>query len=314
MLTDFLKLGGGMVLLITGAELLVRGATALAIRIGISPLVVGLTVVAFGTSSPELIVCVKDSLQGSGQLALGTVVGSNICNILLIMGFSALLYPIKVQRSILRLDMPLMLGASFALCLILLTGQVSRLTGLGFLFALVAYTWYSIARSRKFDVAAAEDPAKNLPAPSPLPVLLLLLVLGPALLSFGSDLLLSGARNIAKAMSISEAVVGLTLVAFGSSLPELATAVVCAVKKQSDLVVGNVVGSNIFNILSVLGISSLVHPIAFQGVTWIDIAVMISASVLLVPLMITKRLVERWEGGLLLMIYCGYVAWLFIGA
>ena len=265
MLFDLLKLVGGLVVLIAGAEVLVRGAAGLALRMGIPALIVGLTIVAFGTSSPELVVCIKDTLNGSGQLALGAVIGSNICNVLLILGVSGLIAPIAIHRDLFKLDLPVMIFSSFLLAGLLAMGGLTRITGAILLLLLGSYIFLTI-RNAKRNAAISKDAAlvheeediAEHGSKAPVWALLIMILLGPVLLSFGADLLLQGGRNIATQFGVSEAVIGLTLVAFGSSLPELATAIVAAIRRNPDIVVGNVIGSNIFNVLCVLGCSSVV--------------------------------------------------------
>jgi cation:H+ antiporter len=305
---------GGFVVLILGAELLVRGATALALRCGISPLVVGLTVVAFGTSSPELVVAVKASLSGQGEIALGTVIGSNICNIALILGSAALVRTISINLQILRVDLPIMIGVTLLGAALLMTGTLTRLHGAILIAGILIYTTGTILLARREkrsngtrhyddEVEAAQRMRSG--------TTLAFIVAGPCMLILGSDWILKGAVVLAEAWGVSQAVVGLTVVAIGGSLPEHATSIVAAVKGKGDIAVGNVIGSNIFNILSVIGAAALASPIPVTGISRVDIGVMILLSLLLFPLMKSDTRLKRGEGLLMLAIYAGYLVYLF---
>ena len=317
MTMDLVKVLIGFVMLIGGAELLVRGAAAIALRLGISALVVGLTIVAFGTSSPELVVSAMAAVKGQSAIALGTVVGSNICNILLILGISGLVWPLAVHKQVMRVDVPVMCGVSVILALMLLTGEISRLFG-GLLFlGVVIYTIVTIRTEHTTgeDQEEAEaDIDVDIPeVPKNTALLVFFIITGPLLLSFGSKVLLDGAVSLATGWGISNAVIGLTLVAVGGSLPELATAVSAALRKEGDIVVGNIIGSNIFNILSVLGVAALATPIPFGeagGVSWIDIGVMLVTTFVCALFMRTGYRLSRIECGLMLAGYIGYVWWL----
>jgi cation:H+ antiporter len=304
---------GGLILLMVGADLLVRGAAALALRVGISPLVVGLTVVAFGTSSPELVVGVQAALRGQGEMTLGTVIGSNICNIVLILGVSALIRPLRIHLQVLRFDLPCMLAATVLVSAFLATGHLGRGMGLVLVGLLVAYTVYTITLARREGAGIPEVEFEQAVAEKrySVPLLVLFLILGVPLLVAGSDLVLRGAVKVAVGWGVSQAVIGLTLVAVGGSLPELATSVVAAVQRKGDIAVGNVVGSNIFNLLSVLGLAALAAPITVGGIQPSDVAVMLVVSFLLFPLMRSGLQLNRWEGGVMLAVYAGYVATLF---
>ncbi|MFT5497486.1 MAG: cation:H+ antiporter, partial [Kiritimatiellia bacterium] len=227
MMTDLLYLASGMVLLIAGAEFLVRGAAAIALKLGISALVVGLTIVAFGTSSPELVVSAKAAWNGDSDIALGTVIGSNICNILLILGISCLIRPIHIHRQVLKVDLPIMIVVSVALALILLTGGISRIFGALLFLGVISYTIFTLKMSKKTalaDEGISEDDIADIPeVPTKTWLLILFIVIGPLMLSYGSDLMLKGAVSIASRFGVSNAVIALTIVALGGSLPELAT-------------------------------------------------------------------------------------------
>ena len=315
---SLLSLAGGVVLLLAGAEGLVRGASALALRLGITPLVVGLTVVAIGTSSPELVVSVQAALAGQGGVAIGNVVGSNVANLGLIVGLSAALSPMRVDRGLTRQDMPVMLGTMVLLSAFLLDGQLARWEGGLLLGGAVVYTGWKIRASRR--AVRAETEALPPEVESVLADVqpgfkrhVLLVVGGIALLVYGSDLLLGGAVSIATTLGVSEAVVGLTLVALGTSLPELATTVVAARRGEGEIALGNAVGSNIYNVLSVLGPAALVTPMAAEGVGGGVLAVMVGFGLLTLTFLATGGRTKRWEGAALLLAYVGYLWWVVAG-
>lgn len=310
MLTSFALVVAGLLLLCGGAEILVRGAAGMALRLGITPLVVGLTIVAFGTSSPELFVSTKASLVGQGSLALGTVVGSNICNILLILGVGCLIRPIKIHLQVLRVDLPIMVAASVLLAVMLWAGELTRLYGVGLIAGVILYTWFTIRLSKR---DAGKKDAESFvteqdKSEGPGLWLVILMVAGAGLLVVGTDMILKGAVDLATRLGISEAVIGLTLIAVGGSLPELATTVSASIGGNGDIAVGNVVGSNIFNILCVLGVASTARAIPVSGIEVADVFVMLGVSVLMVPLMKSGFSLKRWEGVMMLLLYAIYVA------
>lgn len=309
----------GLIVLVLGAELLVRGASRLAAAIGISPLVVGLTVVAFCTSAPELAVSVQSALVGQSDLTLGNVVGSNIFNVLCILGLSALITPLVVPRQLLRLDVPLMIGVSVLLFFLALDGTIGRLEGAILFAAIVSYTWFLIGQSRRQGLgAAAVHPHEPITSEAPGGSLLrntVLIVAGLALLVFGARWLVSGAVEIATAFGVSDLVIGLTILAAGTSLPELATSVLASIRGERALAVGNVVGSNIFNILAVSGLSSLIAPEGIgvpQTALFLDIPVMIAAAAACFPILLSGYLIARWEGALFLGYYVAYTGYLMV--
>ncbi|MDW8479900.1 MAG: calcium/sodium antiporter [Xanthomonadales bacterium] len=299
---SFLLLAFALLLLFVGAEALVRGAASLALRLGLSRLAVGLTVVAFGTSAPELVVSVEAALAGSGDLALGNVVGSNIFNVAVILGLAALICPIPVRERIVRLDAPLALGAALLLWPLLADGRIARVEAALLLAILGGYTALNLVLARRRVREGLQDwPDAPLAAgEGSLAWDLAGLALGLLLLVLGSELLVEQAIAIARRLGVSEAVIGLTLVAAGTSLPELATSLVAAVRRQPDIAIGNVVGSNVFNILGILGAAGLLAPLAAPQVAWRDLAILTVVSVLLLPLLYTGRLLHRLEGALLL--------------
>lgn len=302
---DLVRLVFGLVVLVGGAELLVRGAVGLAGRLQISPLVVGLTIVAFGTSSPELFVSVQAGLNDQSELAVANVLGSNIFNVLAILGVAAVIAPLAVHRTVVRRDIPLMFGASLLTAGLLLDGQLGRLEGAVLVALLALYTGWLIAASRKAD--PGDEPAPK--AMRPLPAIgLIVLGLGGCVL--GSSLMVDGAVGIATWLGVSERAIGLTIVAAGTSLPELATSVTAALRGQRDIAVGNVVGSNAFNLLGILGTSALIAPMTeLSSGTRIDLLVMLASAAVLLPLCAKLR-INRWEGGAFILAYTGYLAYL----
>lgn len=310
MLTPSLFVLAGLMLLAAGAEALVRGSSALALRLGVTPLVVGLTVVAFGTGSPELFVSVEAAYRGDSGIALGNVVGSNIGNVALILGLAALARPMKVRSELIRREAPLMIGVTLLLCALLYDGTLSRVDGLVLVIGSVAYTAFAyLAARRDRSKVVAEEFEDALAQPKRAAwVDAVLVVVGFALLLFGARLLVGGATTIAESFGISQVVIGLTVIAVGTSLPELATSVVAAAKGEADVAFGNVIGSNILNILLILGVAALISPVEAQGLRTLDLIVLVGSAVLLLPLMRRGWVLNRWEGGLLL---AGYVAYLY---
>lgn len=317
MLQDSLIVVAGLALLFAGGEALVRGAVALAERLGISRLLIGLVIVGFGTSTPELLVSVRAALAGAPEIALGNVVGSNIANILLITGLAVLMAPIAGwQRSAVREALVMTLVALVAVALV--TGdRIGRPEGFAMLAVLVGYLSSTVWLERRAArVSAFEEEAEafeGLPPARPwLPVVFT--IGGIVALVFGADLLVKGAVNIARAFAVPDAVIGLSLVAVGTSLPELATAIVAALRRQSDVVLGNVIGSNIFNVLAILGVTVTIRPIAvdprFQA---IDAPVMLAASLALLVLLFAATRIGRLPGALMLTAYGGYMVFLFWG-
>ena len=306
----------GLVLLYFGAEGLVRGSSSLALRLGVGPLLVGLTVVAFGTSTPELVVSLKAAYLGQGDISVGNVVGSNICNIGLILGFCALIIPIKVASQIVRVDTPIMIGVTALAMALLYDGALTRVEGIILFILLLVYVLFSIRLARKqvSDPLAGEFSEEIKISKWGTWEDIAFIVGGLVMLVFGARFLVEAAIDIAKAFGLSEAVIGLTIVAVGTSLPEFATSLVAALKKEADIAVGNIVGSNIFNILGILGISSAVTPLSSAGITAIDLGVMMLFALVLWIFSRTGHLLNRVEGFLMLAGYAGYVAWLVAGA
>ena len=309
MVEHSLWIAASLVLLFFGAEWLVRGSADLAVRLGLTPLVIGLTVVAYGTSTPELIVSSKAALAGQGDIAMGNVIGSNIFNICIILGLSALVYPLRVKLQLLKLDIPIMIGVSLLLLVIFRDFHISRVEAAMLFFGIIIYSVMNIRLARRETSAEVKDEfAQAMPKNSSgLWRDLAFIVLGLGVLVVGSRLLVDNSVSLAKLLGISEAVIGLTIVAAGTSMPELATSVVAAWRKQPDIAIGNVVGSNIYNILSILGFSGLLAPLHCTGIKPLDLSVMLGTAALLLPIMLTGFVVRRWEGAVLIAIYGGYV-------
>ncbi len=314
----------GLILLVLGAGALVRGASKLALSFGISPLVVGLTIVAFGTSAPELAVSVGAVLDAKTDLAVGNVVGSNILNVLFILGLSALIAPLVVNIQLIRQEVPVMLGASLLLLALGMDGRLSMTDG-GLLFALLlAYTAFLVVQSRRETQAARDEFAEAVKAAEPgawdshWAAQIGLIGVGLAGLVAGSDFLVQAAVSFAKAMGVSDLVIGLTIVSAGTSLPEAATSIAAAFKGERDIAVGNVVGSNTFNILGCLGVSGLVSGdlglVMAPSLLSFDIWVMLAVALACLPVFMTGREIARWEGGIFLGYYAAYVAYLTLAA
>lgn len=306
-----LLLIAGLVILVGGAELLVRGASRLATALGIAPIVVGLTVVAYGTSSPELAVSVMAAIRDQSAIALGNVVGSNIFNVLFILGISALIAPLAVTARLVRFDVPLMIAASLLLPLLAMDGQLGRLDALLLIGGGAGYTGWLVRQSRQ---------ERNSPEAAPLPEgrtpwasSIGLIVAGLAMLVVGAQWLVDGAVVIARWAGLSELVIGLTIVAAGTSLPELATSLLASLRGERDIAVGNIVGSNIFNLLVILGAGALVSGIDVPaGALHFDIPIMIVVALACLPVFFTGARIGRWEGAVFLLYYGAYVLYLVL--
>ncbi|CAN5610518.1 calcium/sodium antiporter [soil metagenome] len=305
----------GLALLLVGAEGVVRGASALAIRFGFSPLIVGLTVVAFGTSSPELFISVDAAMRGAGGFAIGNVVGSNIANLALIAGVAAVIWPITIDRRLLRRDLPLVVAISILLAILLADGVLGRMEGAILTFGIIAYLVFTVRAAHRRR-RAQPDPTElarlqevDLPT-RPLWMDSVFVGLGLGLLVFGSQLLTSGGLALATHLGVSQAVVGLTVIAFGTSLPELATTLVAGFRGEGELAIGNAVGSNIFNILGVLGPAALIQPMVAEGVGAVPLGIMVGIAFLAMFLMWTGSRLARWEGALLVGLYVVYVGFM----
>lgn len=299
----------GIALVIWGANRMTDGAVGIAERMRIPQIVIGLTVVAVGTSAPELFVSLMSAIKGTPDLAVGNVVGSNIMNVLIIAGVTALVAPMTVERATVRRDLPIGVLAALTLAFISIDGDISRLDA-ALLFALfISYMCYTVVVAKRESKSAAEQESAS--APAPIWKSILFVILGLACLVVGGDLFVDGASGVARDLGISDAIIGLTIVACGTSLPELATSIVAARKGNSGIAIGNVIGSNVFNILMILGITGLVSPMQISGISTVDMAVMAGSSFLMWLFCYTKLRMERWEGGVMVACYAAYLWWLF---
>lgn len=309
LLTIAVYIIGGLILLYFGANWLVQGAITLALHLGLSPLIVGLTVVALGTSVPEALVSVQAAIGHQGGIALGNVIGSNILNIALILGLSAFFNPLKVDSHLVKADVPLLAGATFMLVVLLEDFHISRMEGAFLLLCIVGYVAGNIMTVKRTSpeenkiegVEVPEDHSKNLWRD------ISFLFIGLIALAFGSNFLVTGAVDLARIFGLSEALIGLTIVSIGTGTPEMATALMAAYRKRADLAIGNAVGSNLFNIMFVLGIAALVAPLDGNGISSVDLYVMLGVTILLLPTVWTGRILDRKEGFLFLAIYVGYL-------
>lgn len=312
MIVNILMIVAGVVLVLWGADRLTDGAVALAERMEIPQIVIGLTIVALGTSAPEFCVSLVSALKGTADLAVGNVVGSNIFNTMLIVGVAAMVAPMTILPSTVKKDVPVALLASVALTvMVLMDGDLSRVDAALLFVGFLAFMWVTL-RGAKGSHAIEQEQA----APRGYSVLksVGLLVLGLACLVVGSNIFVDGATSVAQTLGVSEAVIGLTIVAGGTSLPELATSVVAARKGNSGIAIGNVLGSNVLNILLILGAAGLICPMQVQGITLVDFAMMTGSVLLLWLFSYTKLTVARWEGAVLTVLFLGYMTWLVAGA
>jgi cation:H+ antiporter len=315
----------GLVMLVAGADILVRGASRLASSVGISPLVVGLTVVAFGTSAPEMAVSVQAAARGGGDIAVGNVIGSNICNVLLILGLSAAVAPLVVAQKLVRVEVPIVIGVSVLAWLLMMDGTLGFWDGALLLSGIIAYTVFAVVQSRRESRAVAaeydsEFGNKSAPAPARpggFIVDVLLIAVGLVLLVQGSDWLVEGATTIARALGVDDLLIGLTIVALGTSLPELATSVMASLKGERDIAVGNVIGSNLFNILAVLGLAGLFAPdgvAVAKSILVTDFPVMLAVAIACLPVFFTGYTIARWEGFVFVGYYAAYTVFLVLTA
>ena len=313
MLTPIIFLSFGFILLVAGAETLVRGSANIALRAGISPLIVGLTIVAFGTSAPELAVSVRSITSDLSGLALGNVIGSNIANIGLILGITALINPLRITRQLLRNQIPQMIAASLLLWILLLDNSLDFFDGMILTTALLAFLVYN------FRQASAETQDQDIPIAAPdfsliargMAFDVVLVIVGMVLLVYGSNIFVSNAVTIARAVGVSEAVIGLTLVAIGTSMPELATCSIAAFRKQTDIALGNIIGSNLFNILGILGITSLIAPINGDQISSQDFIFLMLFALILYPMARSGMNINRTEGAFLLSGYLVFLVFAF---
>lgn len=320
---DGAMLVAGLALLVFGADWLVEGAVGLAMRLGISSFVVGLTVVAFGTSAPELAASVQASWRGEGALAVGNVVGSNIANVCLILGLTALIRPVPIKSSVIAKDVPVMIGVTALGIFVMMTGGViTRLEGGILTLGIVVYSgvFYLVGRRESGEILAQLEQqigeflgSVDEAVPKSMVVCVVLVLVGALALAGGSSLMVDSATSLALHLGISSEVVGLTMVAFGTSVPELVTSLTAAVKEESDIAVGNILGSNAFNILSVLGIAAIVSPLEVPAITiHRDVWVMLAVAIMCFPVMGSWRRITRWEGAALFLFYLGYISVVYL--
>lgn len=309
---DILLLLGGLVLLVAAGEILVRGAAGLALKANISPMMVGLTVVSIGTSAPELFASVRAALEGNPGLAVGNVVGSNIANLALVLGITAMIRPIGVTKSLLKFDGPIMVFATLIFIAFAWNLELSSLEGIILVSLLIAFIGSLIYRSRKEkkEQDELESDVKDLVEyqSKGYPLLLGLIVAGCIGLYFGSEWFIEGARNIASSMGVSDYIIGVTVVAFGTSVPELVASAIAALRNQADLSIGNLIGSNIFNIFSVVGITSIVSPLPVnKDLMGLDIWWMLGIAIIIFPIMRSGFKVSRWQGLFMVLLYISYI-------
>jgi len=313
MAASFAFLALGFLLLYGGGEALVRGASSLALRIGMSPFIVGMTVVASATSAPELAVSLQAALAGADDVAIGNVVGSNIANIGLILAICAMIRPADIHSRMLRLDLPWLIFISVLLLAFLNDGHISRPAGLVFLFGLGLFLYWNVQIARREHLeeriqVELEETVRPVRSHGALDILLI--GAGLVALVLGGAAFVRGGVSLAEALGVSPAVIALTVIAVGTSLPELATSIVAALKGDADIAVGNVVGSNFFNILAVLGITAVIRPLERGAITMVDLTVMLMFALMLVPLIMLRQRIGRPEGFALLIGYVAYIAWL----
>ena len=296
-----------LIILYYGAEWLVSGAASLAKRIGVSPLVIGLTIVSIGTSMPELLVSVKASMSGQGALSVGNVLGSNFFNLGLILGLSAIIYPLVVKRQLLKLDLPVLILSALLFILFFLDFTISRIEALMFVLIFTSYIVYMLVSSRKKKCSEGESEEEEIKLSRHWLLDVLFIAVGLGALVIGSNLLVDNAVIVAGWLGMSEAMIGLTIVAAGTSMPELATSVVAAIKKRSDIAIGNVVGSNIFNVFLILGIAGLIHPLHAPDIDYVDGLFNLAISVLLWFFMKRSTRIYRYHGVVLVVFYLVYL-------
>lgn len=305
MVLDVLYIIIGVTLVLVGADRLTEGASALARRFGVPEIVIGLTIVACGTSMPEFFVSLMSALNGTPDMAVGNVVGSNIMNTMLIVGCAAMVAPMVISPSTVKKDIPFSVGASILLVMLAIDSVIGRIDGIVLLVGFAVFMAYTLWQAKREKTESADTVRQQNPWLS-----VLYIALGLAGLVFGSNLFVDSASSVATSLGVSESVIGLTIVAGGTSLPELATSVVAARKGQSAIAIGNVIGSNVFNILLILGATAAINPLQMEGITLVDIGVMLGSITLVWLFSFTRYTVERWEGAVLVLGYGAYLAWL----
>jgi len=306
---EYLWLTLGLIALVLGGEFLVRGAVSVALKAKISPLVVGMTVVSFGTSAPELLVSLSAVLDGYPDVSVGAVVGSNISNIGLVLGITVLIFPIVVNRDSLRIDWPLMILATFLFYFFAMNGELSWWEGVIFICILALFTFWLIRRSRKEGVQlATESEVEELNLGNPIYKDVFFLAIGMVALYFGAEWLVKSVVSIASSQGVSEKLISVTIVAFGTSLPELVTSAMAAFRKETDISIGNLIGSNIFNLFAILGITAIVHPLTISdSINQFDVYFLLGISLLLLPIMLFGKKIGRWKGVFLILFYVFYI-------
>lgn len=306
----------GLITLIVGGDFIVKGGSSIALRLHLSPLVVGLTIVAFGTSAPELLISIQAALEGSPDIAMGNVIGSNICNLALVLGLTSIINPVKVSSTSLKIDWPMTMGASVLLYVAIREELINTYEGALFVTILLIYLIFIIRKARK-DSKLAKELQSELEIPDSPPQHMwkdiVFIIAGCVGLYYGSEWFVGSAKSLALELGVQERVVGLTVVALGTSLPELVTASVASYRGQTDLALGNLMGSNIFNILAILGITSIIHEIRVHDqILEVDIIWMLLITLFVLPLMVTKKQVGRIDGSLLLLTYLIYIYFVIV--
>lgn len=315
---EVLLLIAGLVVLVIGGEVLVRGAVGLSAAMKISPLVIGMTVVSFGTSAPELLVSLQSALDGNPGIAIGNVVGSNIANLALVLGITVIIFPIVAEKQTKRIDYPMMMLASILFATFALNNMIDRWEGIVFVTILVGFTVFLIRSSRKSEQSKLaevleEDEIDAGEVKDSLSKSVVFLLIGLVCLYFGSEWFVGGASDLAKKFGLTDSVIGVTVVAFGTSAPELVASIMAAIKKQSDISVGNLIGSNIFNVFAVLGVTSVVKPIEVdQEVMNFDMIWMLAIALSMVLILYLGNKIGRWKGVLLLSAYFAYIIWIIL--
>jgi cation:H+ antiporter len=310
MIEIFFLIVAGLTLITVGAELLVRGSSKLALHLNVPTLVVGLTVVAFGTSAPELVVSISSNVRGLGDIAVGNVVGSNLFNIAVILGIAAAIRPLKVNLRILKIDMPIVIALSLLVPVLLLDNAISRLEGAALFCGIIAYTAFNIHCGKK-EAERLHTSTTNGDEKCPLVFQIICIFAGLGALVLGSRFFIDGSVDLAERFEVSKAIIGLTIVAAGKSLPELATSVMAAIRKEEDIAIGNILGSNIFNILAILGLTGGISPVHIKNISMVDLGAMIIVTLFLLPLVRTGFRITRLEGTVLLMLYGSYLYYLW---
>jgi cation:H+ antiporter len=313
MIVSILYILISLVLLYFGANWLVKGSSSLALKAGISPLVAGLTIVAFGTSSPELVVSINSALSGHGNIAIGNVIGSNMFNICMILGISALFSPLKTKMQILKIDIPVLIVTTIIFMFLFADRQISRIEGFVLFSGIIIYTIFTIFLARREKNNEVLNEFQNA---APVKTIKwywssAMIVAGLAILVAGSELLVKGAVEIARFMGVGETIIGLTIVAAGTSLPELASSIVATIRKEYDIAIGNIIGSNIFNLMGIVGISSIIKPLSAIAISSIDLYVMLGVTLLLLPFFKSSYVLKRDEGIFMIGIYLMYLYYLW---